>query len=394
MLFIFLFLVSCNSDNNIKDNLKLNVFKINPKLSDEIFLSEIFSKIDYIPLESDSISLIGSINSMKIYGDFIFINDGDQIFQFYKDGSYIDKFGNKGKGPGEYINLKDFQVDTINNVLEILDLNGQKIIYYSLTGEFIGQWDLGLYAYDYYKLNDANYIFYSGYEKNSNTNFSLNVLEKHQKEITQKYFPINKNMAWYYYLMQERHFYAKGDSLFCFRSPFDTIYYIQENEIIPSRVLDFGEHKMPLSFIHNKFEDIFEYGIKADENSYVHHVNHLIENDLYLFFTFRYKEEKMQYFFNKKVSREWLGGTLINDLKLNGLKTQADYNYIPRAYDEDAFYYVVEPYLLLDQLKDVREKCNNNQWEQYLNNNPDIKEITQTVNLDSNPIISINYIKQ
>ncbi|MGE0089044.1 MAG: 6-bladed beta-propeller [Bacteroidales bacterium] len=394
LLGLFLFSLFFGCKNEVKNKLDILVIDVNPESSNDIVLSDIFSKSEYIPLQTDSNTIIGGINSMKIYGENIFINDGNSIFQFTKKGQFVNKIGIKGKGPGEFINLKDFRVDTVANILEILDLNGKKIVYYNLNGRFIEQWELGLYAYDYYKISDTRYVFYSGYEQNSNTNFSLNILEKESNKIIKKDFPINENMAWYYYLMQARHFVTIKDSLFCFRDPFDTIYYVADNEILPSRVLSFGNYKMPLKFIYDRYEDIMEFGDKAEENSYVHHVNHYIENDSYIFFTFRFKYEKYHVYYNKNENNIYVGKAIINDLKLNGLNSNADYTNIPETYDDKAFYYVIEPYLFLDQLKKIKGKCNSEEWDDYLIKNPDVNKILQTLSLNSNPIIGIYYIKQ
>jgi len=96
------------SSANKSDNTQsINIDSL--KKEDNINLSSEFKKVKTIILETNKNSLIGSVNSIQVYGDKIFILDRDKsngIFVFNKTGKFIQRIGNAGQGPGEILLVK------------------------------------------------------------------------------------------------------------------------------------------------------------------------------------------------------------------------------------------------------------------------------------------------
>lgn len=107
-----------------------------------LYLSEVFTKVRTVILETNNDVLIGNISSVQIYNDTIFvldINKARGLFMFDKDGRFLKRIGNVGKGTGEYINPNDFTIDKQNKHIYILDTRAQKILKYDLnSGLFLG----------------------------------------------------------------------------------------------------------------------------------------------------------------------------------------------------------------------------------------------------------------
>jgi hypothetical protein len=134
VIIIFLLITSCKS--KITDKIKEEkIYSINIKEEDiklNYKLSELIDTVTYIPLETNKESLIGRIDRIKFYNNYIYLYDriSNTIFQFYKNGKFISKYHRLGRGPFEYEKLQDFDIDTSgacylldNNKIIVLDSN-------------------------------------------------------------------------------------------------------------------------------------------------------------------------------------------------------------------------------------------------------------------------------
>ncbi|MDR0824906.1 MAG: 6-bladed beta-propeller, partial [Prevotella sp.] len=99
----------------------------------EIAMSSFFYKATPIfPGYNDSI-LIGDIGRMQVFDDKIYILDisaDNKLCVFDKAGRFLYQIGDKGNGPGEYINATDFTIDRKDKKVYILDNKTGNIIKY------------------------------------------------------------------------------------------------------------------------------------------------------------------------------------------------------------------------------------------------------------------------
>jgi hypothetical protein len=95
----------------------------NIKIIDTFKMSSIFEKARAIILEETDYSLIGSIDKLQIFSNYIFVLDGSiarKMFIFNrKDGRYLRHIGSFGQGPGEYLEVRDFCIDTVKRDIYI-----------------------------------------------------------------------------------------------------------------------------------------------------------------------------------------------------------------------------------------------------------------------------------
>jgi hypothetical protein len=82
-------------------------------------LSAIGFNIQYIPLETNSASLLKTILHIELCDSIIFVCDNDKLLKFDTAGRFIKQIGIKGNGPGEYPSINDFSVDKINQLIYI-----------------------------------------------------------------------------------------------------------------------------------------------------------------------------------------------------------------------------------------------------------------------------------
>lgn len=85
-------------------------------------LVELVSSIEIIPLETDSVHIIGSQKDLIVSDDSYIISDASNgnIFRYSLDGRYLNRIGIAGRGPEEYTHINNVQlVDSLLYVFSI-----------------------------------------------------------------------------------------------------------------------------------------------------------------------------------------------------------------------------------------------------------------------------------
>ncbi len=103
-----------NTDfNNAEYNIEIKERDINTIAK----LSELIDSIEYIPLETSKNCLIGKVTKIKCFGDKLYIYDepAQTILLYNINGKFISKYDKLGRGPFEYTNLNDFDIDPEGN---------------------------------------------------------------------------------------------------------------------------------------------------------------------------------------------------------------------------------------------------------------------------------------
>jgi len=135
-----LLLCSCSqNDNNESDIILIDASKKYPKL--ELRLSDI-AEIAYIPLKSDDVILgyPSVTRALFVYRDKIVLGDkistDPKLLVYDRTGTHIQTIGSYGRGPGEYMGIRDFVVDTLSNEIILYDNVQRMLIVYGLDGKF------------------------------------------------------------------------------------------------------------------------------------------------------------------------------------------------------------------------------------------------------------------
>ncbi len=111
---------------------------INLTQNDSVSLSDVFSDVRVIQLESTQESLLSTIGRVKYYNGRYYVMDrGSAIFCFDNNGEFIYKIAAQGKGPGEYTYISAFTIDRFNNQIIIGDPATQRILIFDMAGNFI-----------------------------------------------------------------------------------------------------------------------------------------------------------------------------------------------------------------------------------------------------------------
>lgn len=133
---LIMLLVACGNDSTNSSQEK--IYNIDPKEESPIedFISEY---VGYIALETTDKSLIGTPSIIKISGNDIYIYSYDEgVMRFdVRNGKFLNQIGRKGRGPGEYAHLADF--DIYDGKLYAYSMLDRKLNVYSVDGTFIEQ---------------------------------------------------------------------------------------------------------------------------------------------------------------------------------------------------------------------------------------------------------------
>lgn len=179
-----LLLIGCkeqSSNNSITCISSLN-------LNEARSLSSVFPNSRIIQLETTDESLIGQdIHKIRKRNNKFHISfDRRAISIFDEQGKFINRIERRGGGPGEYIELRDFDVLSCGSIV-VLDV--RKLIFYSSTGEFIREIPLEIAGLNLRAVDDNHFLIratnrdYCIYLINCSGEILLKQLERRNRRI-------------------------------------------------------------------------------------------------------------------------------------------------------------------------------------------------------------------
>lgn len=131
-VFLLLCMFACGEDSKNSGN-KIEI----PVQGVDISISDIFTDLSVIPLETNDSSFIGSISKIELSNGKIYVLDKSstkKVHIFDTVGNYVSSIGNIGRGNGEYLNVEDFALS--NDTVVILSHPSMAYLYNN-DGEFI-----------------------------------------------------------------------------------------------------------------------------------------------------------------------------------------------------------------------------------------------------------------
>jgi len=243
-IFFLLYLTGClNSNNHPSNPNDTNPETIRVKdidLQGDIKAGDVYDQVQFIKLETTNKSLFGKIDRIILTKDNIFILDwliSKDIFVFNRSGKFITRFGQRGKGPGEFISPSDFYIDSINKTIVVLD-NGEYLHSYKLinnTLEFVKTEKIPqeIGPFEVTKIDtNGNFAFICG-----RTNPNLCITDNKFRNIKYHFPYYNRNFS---ALLLYSLVYSDKYVLYQ-RYLNDTIFKLIDNLVIPHIVFDFEQ---------------------------------------------------------------------------------------------------------------------------------------------------------
>ena len=215
-----------------------------------------YSEKRYVALHSDEQDLmIGEIGKVVLYGDRIYVSEQSYgprsrhaLIVHDAEGSAVAKIGNQGRGPGEYLQISDFDVDWQGRV-HLMDgtFGNKKILIYDANGRFVEEKKLPFSAELIKCTPDGGFLMViSTWEESEGlagrrfvkTNADLNVLNvAGEWDMSQ----VDNN-----FILGDGCLVATPDGIFSQHAPFDELYRLDEDgNITATWFLDLGRYGIP-----------------------------------------------------------------------------------------------------------------------------------------------------
>ena len=300
ILILYVILTSCNG-NNHQNSPELNTIKISDDMFDnKMDYSDIIQITDVVRLETDAQSIIGKIRKIECNNNRFYISDDShQLLIFDTNGKFLSKL-TKGKGPKEFIELRDFNV----NKSGIAILSNKTLLYYTPDGKFLNTKKLNLQSASGRDLNpilflpikEDLYLYMGSFALNhiipreNNAIYQINSGNK----IVSEYFPITSGLTGH------QTFYKSGNIINLSVSyGNDTIYKVTSSGIHPKTVVDFLNKRITEKDMMGDRDILFH---KIWENNYNGLITNIYENDNYLCFSFSSGKTRKNAVLNKKTN--------------------------------------------------------------------------------------------
>ncbi|MCF6358354.1 MAG: 6-bladed beta-propeller [Draconibacterium sp.] len=344
IIILFMVILSCSQkkapvNNQIIQNRLIEIVVSDDLINSDIDYSNILDSIEFVKLETNKHCLIGNIRKIRHINDRFYILDKNQIiYIFDSKGKFLKKLDKRGKGPKEYYELRDFDVNMEGT---ITILSNRKVVVYDSNLRFLNAEKIKIKSELGRSLNpihflplESNTFFYSGsfgLYNSFNQEYALCNTNKKYKRI-KEFFPVKYN-----YTMGHQNFYKSNNKIY-FTNTYgnDTIYQIHESKVEPRIIVNFLGSKVTEK---NMMEERATFFQKVWDNNLNGNIMKVYENDHFLCFKFTSGKIPKQVVYNIKTK----------DLKIINIvqSVPIPFLFIDGCID-DHFFSVLDAYILKD----------------------------------------------
>jgi len=252
LLLVFI-LISCSGDDKVSSDGLINIDVLEAfKEKRSMKLSNFVKDVEFIQLKSSKDAYFMNARSFTVGEKYIMIADDgeDRVILFDRQGKFLRHIGRKGKGPGEFNNPWQASMDPTEQFVIIADGIVNKIIKYSVGGEFVKEINtsdiaLGRFMDEVRFINDDQFVVVNrrpirgvdGYASLPLFDIDLNLVKKILPRANDENLCLSTN---------PHGVLAMGENRMTFWEPFiDTLYTIRPTgEAIPTHVIGFSKGAM------------------------------------------------------------------------------------------------------------------------------------------------------
>lgn len=250
-LFAIISLAACKEKGKLSPQIDpIKSICIN-KYSENNTLNDFLMMDSYVVLANKEV--IGKVKRTIIINERIYILDSQsKIFCFSISGDYLFKISNKGRGPGEYMEIHNFSIDNKNELINVYCNSSRKLVSYSSkSGKFKSEQQMRMSPLSIACFDEYNY-FYSPYRTVPDKDLQYTLLSsKANQELSERIFPYNSLSSFRYRPRLDFPFYYNQDELY-FKNRFEPIIYtLRKGKAIPKYEIKM-KNMTPLSFWEEK----------------------------------------------------------------------------------------------------------------------------------------------
>ena len=352
-----------------------------------IFYSSLFKKVTPIILETNTDALIGNIDALQAFGQYIFVLDKDKaksLFVFDKNGQFIRKIGGRGKGPDEYDDISDFTINTEKEEIYLLDSSGPRVYKYKIDGTYISSVTL--------EVNNANVRFIQYHQEKLYTDMcyftqteddyllqSFNLQNGKQEERFLQTSLYNKGWNELYGNADQDFFISKTNLHPKYMQMFmDTVISIHHDGISPFLAIkskDLVTEKDLTSF-KNQHRDVSDLSEVLRSSQKIFWINNFIEGNTFVLFKYIQGNTVKTVLYNMQYKQTYIAKGFRNDMIFTDLK-----NFMSRFVfsDMNGVYVYFNSYFTSDFIEHIKKG-------QFVNGLENVDKLVK-LNEESNPVI-------
>ena len=389
LLFLMVLQLSCATAPD-KEDLHYVRIPIEYRKASSIKLSEFVESVDLIPLETTEDNLIGEVGRIVFIDNNYYIKSTNgrqnaKIFVFDANGRYQFKIDHRGVGPGEYIEMKDFQI--LQDSLLMTVSNGDyKSNLYDLKGDFIKQLEFRYNIKEIQPFSDCKVLLYHSNLRELEMN-ALTLLDT-IFGISSHFFKVDKVAEAKLTCQINANAFSVCDEKVYFNYPFcDTIYQIAGQKYSPAYYIDFGNKKHPEGLITEKDGILeIEAKVKRLESVMSLYTYDITPQFVYLGFD-DFERNVYMSLYSLQTGKVFTGRTIIDDLYFPGNRMTLTHNNIAVNMDKEEILWHVEPGVLLEGYEKSRKSMGENDWNVFCKKHPKLVSVCSMLKADDNPVL-------
>ena len=271
---ILSFFYSCK-DSNKSRNLFPTIYVNKKNVMPTSNIDSVIDSIDFVVLQTNNLSLIKEISKLMFVGDTIIIGDFKlgKILLFSLEGKLITEISKLGRGPEEYIKIKDITYDKKNKIIIILDIGSRRILRYNLSGKFIDSQKINIANIGtYFEWFNNSFIFYRhNLTFPGHSNHNVIITNQFQEYINSGITipkPVRNLSFW-----GNRNMSLSDSTLLILPCFNDTIFSVNKNNCIKPRFIISFDKQLDIKksqMWNRKFRDIVQFHEFAGRGDYIY----------------------------------------------------------------------------------------------------------------------------
>lgn len=376
-LFVLLLLFSSCGINNNNDIVRLS---INPKEVHSAELSDKFTDIELVQLESSDSVLISAVYNLILDDKRVYVLDINtkSAFIFDKTGKSISVINNYGQGPNEYLGLSSFHLDKEKNLVLVDNRQKKKHIYTPL-GEFVRVEKIPYSVKSIDCLSDGTEVVVRDMVDSSNpVGHLLNVTTDGGGRYEFLPFVYQSGST----IFEKNQCVTVAANAFYYNSlSSDTIWKYSDGKLVPQYVIDFQGKGVPQDVYAlgaNKFGEAFYNLILKGEIAYWPYITRVYRDKVYVTYVYNKNVCFCEYDVKSHTASQFYGPTM-GDIMLSELS-------VGSFYTDNTLCFVLDNYKVSQMDKDRLGKLSVSY--------PQIYEVLSKTKMDDNPVLLLAKFKE
>jgi len=275
--------LSCNGEKHKNLNIEVIDFtKVSSAPLSEVHKAGILGEPVYIPLNNTIDGMwLRNISTVRMYDNKFYVADkylrSNLLIVYNAEGMPVSSVGSQGRGPGEYLQITDFDIDNSGNI-HLIDGQADNLIIFNTKYEFSETKKLP-YEVDMIKcLDNGNYLVaLSPWNIGKYRDDMIAIADK-DLNIIESVIKYDRALIDENFYLGEFQFTTSSDKIFFRRPIIDSVYVMNRAGALDMiYYFDFGSSQMP----HKYRANIEPFWENKEINSYRTLIDFSIANDRY-----------------------------------------------------------------------------------------------------------------